>query len=426
MTEDQIASKCYDIQVSLSGREVPEFEFIPKVGMMISLALHLRGLPILDYEKLKLVSSHYFKIPPLLLKDLLKDLENVGFVKLYSKGSTLKKVQPQIPYFDSIYNKIGVYANLEWSLNEQEQLALEIMSKLADAPTERSNVYSIGAEKKIVDRNLQVGKEGGYIIDRKARGKTILLSPLFFSENSDVFADLTAKSGSKRIVQVLELIKRAQGWPLALVEKDMKINGEPISKDDLNILKRLAEDGAVKPPSITTGHSGHNYFMFTPAPGASKLSPTKREIYERAMAFVSSVRQGQFLAKKYRILYPSAILRSLKHSGYLRSTSETFEQYHQLAIMKVGKMVNVGGDRYQFHLIKSEENLAALDLAITLIDNGSISNMEINDEAKLALEKEQIYIESIISSHHLRKSSTVTLDEEAKEEFDNLLLSGIA
>lgn len=425
MKEEQIASKCYDIQVSLSGKEVPEFELIPKIGMMVSLALHLRGLPIIDYDKLRLVSSYYFKIPPLLLTEIIKSLAEIEFVKLYTEKDTIKKVQPQVPYFDSIYEKVGEYAVTSNTFNEPENLALKIITKLSDAPTEISNMYGFGAEKKLVDRNLNIGSQGGYILNKRARGKDILISPLFFSENADVFADLTAKTGSKRIQKVLQLIKDAQGWPLSIIEKTLSINGQVITVEDFKILKRLAQDGAVKPPSITTGHSGQNYFLFTPAPGNSKLNPSKREIYERAMAIVASVRQGQLLSNKYPIRYPVAILNALKRDGWLRPTSETYAQYHQLAIMKVGRLEKSSSDKYRFVLIPSEENMQALALAISLVEDGKVSNMEISTEAQIALQNDQTYIESIISSSDLRKTEIISLDEEAKEEFNNILLKGI-
>ncbi len=144
------------------------------------------------------------------------------------------------------------------------------------------------------------------------------------------------------------------------------------------------------------------------------------------MALIASVRQGQLLANRFPIKWPGAILNALKRDGWLRPTSETYAQYNQLAILKVGRLERVTGDRYKFTLISSEENLKALDLAIQLIQDGNVLNMEINQEARIALQHDQTYIESIISSSDLRKSETVTLDEEAKEEFDNLLLKGIS
>lgn len=52
MNIDNTASQCYDITTALAGKDVPDFEILPRVGMMVSLALHLRGLPLLEYEKL--------------------------------------------------------------------------------------------------------------------------------------------------------------------------------------------------------------------------------------------------------------------------------------------------------------------------------------------------------------------------------------
>lgn len=69
--------------------------------------------------------------------------------------------------------------------------------------------------------------------------------------------------------------------------------------EQISLLKRLAQDGIVKPPSIETAHSGLNYFMFTPTPSKVHLSPTKRDIYEKAMAIVAAIRQGQLLPQHF-------------------------------------------------------------------------------------------------------------------------------
>ncbi|WP_157837393.1 hypothetical protein [Chryseobacterium sp. P1-3] len=49
--------------------------------------------------------------------------------------------------------------------------------------------------------------------------------------------------------------------------------------------------------------------------------------------------------------------------------------------------------------------------------------MEIDQEARIALQKDQTYIESIVSSNKLRRDGKIELDEEMKEEIDNLLLN---
>ena len=70
-----------------------------------------------------------------------------------------------------------------------------------------------------------------------------------------------------------------------------------------------------------------------------RLSPTKREIYERAMALVSAVRQGQYLPKQYAIRSPYAILRKLKNDHEIGANTEALEQYQQLTLLRVGRLV---------------------------------------------------------------------------------------
>ena len=45
------AARCHEIQLAIRDKEVPRFEGIPEIGMAVQLALHIRGLPLLDYEK---------------------------------------------------------------------------------------------------------------------------------------------------------------------------------------------------------------------------------------------------------------------------------------------------------------------------------------------------------------------------------------
>lgn len=427
MNREIKASKSYDIQASLGNKQVDEFENLPIIGMMVNLSLHIRGLPKIEYEILKTVANHYFNIPPLTFREVILNLAEIEFVKLYRQGDTIKEVIPNVPFFDNVYERVGEFADISRKFNEAEDLALKILIKLSDAPTEKSNLFDMGAEKKLVTRNLSIGEQGGYLLTKRTRGKDIILSPVAFSENGSLLTELVAKAGTKKIQRLLELIKKAQGWPLSLIEKNLEINGEKITKDELGLIKELASDGMVKPPAIETPHTGRNYFIFTPSPGASKLNPSKREIYERAMALIASVRQGQLMPKQYAIKYPAAILNALKRDGSLRPTSEAFDQYASLAAptMKVGRLEKTNNGWYRFVLNQTDENIAAIDLAISLLQSGNVSNMELNDDARIALQKDQLYIDSIVSRKELKSTSKVQLSEEMKEEIDNLFLKGM-
>ena len=424
MQANEISSKCHDIQVSLGMKEVPDFEKIPMIGMMMNLAIHLRGLPLINYNVLRLVASEYLGIHSMLVQQVALNLAEIEFVRLDKEKETIKSILPTIPNFDDVYSLVGEFALAKGSFNEIEQVAFEILKRVSDSPVSQSSVYDMGAEKVTVDRNIQIGAEGGYLVNRRARGKDILISPNYFSENADLYTDLVAKKGATAIKRLLDIIKDAQGWPLSLIEKTLEVNGKKITVDELKLLKRIAQDGAIKPPSISTPHSGTNFFLFTPAPGASKLNPTRREIYERALALVSCVRQGQFLADQYRIKWPVTLLRALKTKGYINANTEALEQYKMLTVNRVGFLEDAGDGWYRFRLHDIEENVQALDTAISILSSGTINGLEVNKDARLALQKDQSYIESIISSHKLREKENVTLSEEHQLEIDTLLLEG--
>lgn len=419
----EIALRCHDISMGLSDKEVPDFDTLTEIGSMVKLALHIRGLPAIKYETLKLVALHFLSISPSLCKNVIRELGEIEFVELYKERGNIKTVIPTVPFYDDLYNRVGEYAETQ-NLNESEELAITILKKLTGSPVSTSTVYELGAEKTLVERNLYLGNVGNYIINKRARGKDILLSPVYFSENADLFSDMVAKSGAKTVQKVLNLVKETQGVPLHIIEERKEINGTKLTDQEISLLKSLAHDSVIKPPSITTSHAGEKYFLFTPKPGNARLSPTKKEIYERAMALVSAVRQGQYLPKKYAIRSPYAILNKLKNSHSIGASTEAYEQYRQLTFLKVGKLVPTTSSWYRFELVDTPENHEALDLAIDLVDIGQGQGLEIDEEARFAITEDQTYIESIISASKLRNKGKVDLSEEHQAELDDLFLSG--
>jgi len=188
------------------------------------------------------------------------------------------------------------------------------------------------------------------------------------------------------------------------------------------LLVHLCTEGILKPPSIEFKSSSET-FVFTPRPGANKLDSGNREIYERAMALVSCVRKGQLLAEQFRIKMPVRILEALRDKGYIGSNSEAANQYRNLVFLKVGFLKKSTGDRFQFHLNKTEENTEALKLAINLLRTGELAGLDVRQEARIALSKDEKYIQSIISSSELKKRKKLSLNEGASEQYEQLLLA---
>ncbi len=419
ISDADLAARCHEIQVGLSQLEVPHFETLPFIGMCVRLALHLQGLPPIPYEQVRLVATAFLDIPPTSVKRVVLALAEIEFVRLAKEGATIQTVVPDIPYYVNLYKRLGEFANLE-GLNELETLTLDVVQRLSVAPQSLDAIRNnTNAENSAINTVFQIGAEGGYARLMRARGKDIAISPTYFSENAESFAQAVAKAGASSVQNLLTALQRHQGVPLSEVTRTTELGGSRLSADQISLLQTLAGEGAVRPPSISTTHSGENFFLFTPTPNGGAMSPTKRPIFEKAMGLVSSVRQGQYLAKAYRIKYPYALISSFADKKYLNPNSEALEQYRNVVHMGVATLHrNPYSGRATLKLIDTKENIEALDMAKSLLRGGSVSGLEVDDEAKFALEKDQTYAESIIASNTLRARKKIPLSTELQDQLE--------
>lgn len=418
----ETAEFAYDLHAGLSALKIPEFDELPVIGMAATLAIHLKGLGEVDYEVLRKVSDHFMSIPSYALKRVLQLLSDVEFVRLFTTGKTITKVVPNIPLFNDVYEGIGEYAAVELSLNGHEQATLAILENLYKAPRNRDALFNgLGIEKSVFDRCVTLGESSGIVAQHTARGKNILISPYYFADNLESLADLVAGAGTPALESTLKKVKSNQGWPLSLIAATGKIGGVKLSATEVELVEKLAAEGIVKPPTIKFGGKTES-FLFTPKPGSTRLNAANREIYERAMALISAVRKGQLLPDVYRIRSPLRILESLREHGYLRSNSEARNQYHNLVVLRVARLKLTASNRWELHLNRTDENEAALKLAIELLRSGTMVNMEVDQEARIALSEDEEYIQSLISSAELKKRQKQVTNPEATYEFEQLML----
>ena len=427
---DQSATiiRCHEIQTTLGSHEVPEFETIPELGMATRLALHIRGLPLINYNTLKLVANHFLNIPSIAVERIVRLLAEVEFVRIQQTGSTITGVLATVPYYDELYETLGAFASNERQFNEAEELTLDLVERLAKSPEKIDSLRNkLGAEKALFERGVAVGRAGSYLINRRFRGRDILINPTYFSENADLFADAVAATEATNIKTLLSAIRESQGWPLALIEKKGHLGGVSIEPSQLKLLKRLAQDGMVKPPTIETTYAGKNHFIFTPTPAEGVLSSSKRDTYERALAIVAAVRQGQLLPRRHAIRSPGAVLNTLRTNLRLgKATTEATQQYKQLTVLRIAKLRDVGYGYSELEIINTRENREALNIAYELVDEGRATGTEIDDTARKAMQESRKYVESLIASAEMRKREQIPLSEEQSEQLELLFLDGIA
>ena len=159
------------------------------------------------------------------------------------------------------------------------------------------------------------------------------------------------------------------------------------------------------------------------APAELRLPPFKKPIYEAAMALVAAVRQGQLLPANYRIRSPVQLLKALRDRGAIKANSEAFEQYRQLAALRVGRLEHVVGDRYRFVLIDRPENREAVNLALQMV-SGDQPQLDADQDIVLALRQGETYVESLIGRKRLIPHTTVRADEDTQNAIDQFLLRG--
>jgi len=427
--EGKIAvARCHEIQMMVRDKEVHRFEGLTEIGLAVHLALHIRALPVVDYGNLKLVATAILGIPKLVVDRIVMLLAEIGFVRIHKQGNTIKSIVPTVPYYEEMYEGIAEFAKSENKLDEFERLTIEIVDRLATTPANQDALANqIGADRAAFDESVSIGTQGNFLIARRARSKNILLNPNYFSENADIFSDAVAGGGAGSVARLYDLLKIAQGWPLPLIIKTGEIRGHKLSADEVSLLKRLAQDGAVKPPSITTPERGDAQFMFTPTPGFVKVNPLRRDIYERGLAVVSAVRLGQLLPNKFAIRSPGAVLHKLKSELKLNPTSDYSNQYKNLVHMRIATLENTQGSFWQLKIIDTPENREALQIAYDLVrGGGDASDFTVDQDAVNAMTNGQDYVESLISSRKMREREHVPLSEEMNEQLELLLLGGHA
>jgi hypothetical protein len=132
------------------------------------------------------------------------------------------------------------------------------------------------------------------------------------------------------------------------------------------------------------------------------------------------------LPKNYAIRSPGAVLYTLRSNLQLgRATTEANQQYKQLTILRIAQLEDIGNGFSTLKIIDTPENREALDIAYNLVNDGASKGLEVDQDARMAMQQSQEYIESIIASTEMRKTESVTLSEEQTEQLELLFMRGL-
>lgn len=421
--KSEIAMRSHDVLVTSGQSRAAEFESLITLGSAVRLAINLRGMPPVRYDLLRDVAVHRLGLQPPEVRPAVELLAEAEMVDLDTEGKTIKTVLPSIPFFSDLYLRLGDVGTQDQALNEHEQLTVQLMERLARRPQTPNDFAALGADKRALGRVLEIGASAGFVTHRRARGRDVYVSPSYFAEDPQALADLVVTAGGTRLARVLDLLRQHQGFPLRVILETGELAGNRLDQAELTVIQALAGQGFVAPPAIRTTHSGENHFIFGPQPGPSRLAPHEIQIYRNALAVVSAVRQGQFLAREHAIWNPRLLLQRFKERGYLRRNSEAPEQYRAVVQLGVARLVPLGGDRARLELIRDPDNERTIDLAIRLVQGSGGQPMP-DEELMLAMKRGDEYVEPLLARKSLAHCEIIEADRDSIAAMDQFLLRG--
>jgi hypothetical protein len=350
------------------------------LGQAARLCQLIRGQDVIeDSDRLVAIAAAQLKIDPMHFDSVLEVLKEADLVE-ERRGKLYEKVR-QIDFGEN-YERVGEIWQ-QRKKDEREELTVCALDELVEFPRLASELGSFSGVAEPVRKQILEVTNNARLIESLSvgLGEPMLFAPMLWDLDpkrvSSVLGQLGTNSGLK---QIMGRIQGAQ------------------SGTELSLLKLSLQEQALATKAVTIGLlptfpvnsvGGEKSFTFTPYSGALITDQTERELLGKARAVVACVRYGQKYAGASRIGYPVALLRALLDPGRnysLASHSEAKQQYGQLVLRGVGKIVQ-SGSRYVFQLIPSEENKRAVRLAIELLNRNEIveeRNLTISDASPLS------------------------------------------
>lgn len=425
MKKHEVALRAQDIQtglqeVNLRGPAAGLFDTTLLTGMAARLAIHIRGIEIIEEEQRLRALGTRLGIPSLVLRNVLDILEEVEFIQVEYDGQRPKRVVERVPYYDDLYGRLGA----AWEIrqrSEEEEASVLLLDRLAAAPENWERIeaeYGLDASQLRVVQ--EVGEAGGYLgrFESPTDGSIVVYSPLYWEENPEETLRLIQKYGGARVAQAIRSVRSYQGMPLP----DL---GAQSTEDDRIVVEAMVA-GLLPAPEVNS-FRGPRRFAFTPYKGKILLSDKERAILQKARAILACIRYGQHFGSITKIKDPDAILRTLKGRGRIGAHSEIAVQY---AILVVEGVARISRDtafrsRYHLELIDTPENRKALDVAADVLTVGeTITDRGLDPGARSILLNAGLYKEALTSrSEELarRQRQPAYSDETVKKELEKLV-----
>ncbi len=340
-----------------------------RIGKAAALAMHLKGLNVVaDHEALVAMCS-ILGIGADEMLPVIRELQEISFIRSARiDGDVVKRLELSIPELRDGYADLGQRL-LDLGPTDHEQTGLLLVQEAIRVPqSEASVVARLGLDAEVVAVVKDVVTSGGLVDTYERADGAVLYSPLMVEENARALVELSKRYPEEAVVGAFDRVRSYQGIP-----------EEDIAKVKDEVLTTAVATGALQPVTLDGPGVGGRRFYFTPKGG---LPPERRVILDKARALLAGVRCGQRYATATPIKYPRSLLRRLKEQrGFSKAHSDLATQYGLVVSKGMGVLERVGS-RWSFKLHDTPENLAAVDLAIELLETGETTTASIDVEAR--------------------------------------------
>lgn len=357
------------------------------MGKALNLALHIRGFNVIkDYKGLSYAAAE-LGVNSTELPAVLAELQEIEWVRLVGSGRSIKRVEVLVPELRDGFEVVGQRWR-DLSPTELEEASVLALAEAVIRPYSQITLNSeLGLSKALSETVLEVGEAGTFLrVYRLDTGERIVYSPLYGDSNPEKAVELVKKYGDQRVRTLIESVRNQQGLPVERLKGDA-------------FVREAIRSGLVMAPAVKD-----KQFAFTPQQG---LLPEETIILDKARAIVSCVRYGQNYAEITKIFSPKAIVDALISRKRLNPHSEHLQQYGLLTKKGIGRVDKVPGDKWQFTIADTADNMKALQVAKDLLETGDAVSQNVDDAA-------QAKILNPSASYSTPVSQRVRINREAK------------
>ena len=382
------------------------------IGMAADLAGLIRGRDIIEkIDSLEVVAGETLDIPALVLPSVLEVLEGAGMVEVDRDRGRVTRILETVPVFRSVYEELGN----SWTGRGPRQIEQELVTvvdRLARGPVPLESLTTdLGVEKSDVDTLYRIGVDTSVFKTAETADGVLLYSPYTAFENPRVMREAMVNHGPDELAAMFERVSKYQGLPVS--------PADPVLQD---AVKR----GLLAAPGVVLPNGEMRPFAALPYMFDQRLTRERKMVLDKALAVLACIRCGQNYSSGTRAMDPVAVLGALRSRDALRSHPSHARQYKLVRDLGVVRFLpsEWGNDWVRPSLIRTEENLEAMDLAITLVQGDeSFSGREQNDDIKVLLGLDARSIKPLQST--ARSNSRLVLsDAELGRAFDDLMGRG--